>query len=78
MSISMSQVLPGRLGRLQEAETRRIELEEAKRQEIVERSEKKKREAEIARQTREAARQCTSARGRAAEVGLEVEGVEER
>ena len=51
----MAQVLPGRLGRLQEAETRRLELEEAKRQEILEKAEKKKHEADLARQAREAA-----------------------
>ena len=48
-------LLPGRLGRLQEAEARRLELEEAKRQEIGERSERKKHEAALARQAREAA-----------------------
>ena len=50
-----AQVLPGRLGRLQEAEARRLELEEAKRQEIEERAERKKHEAALARQAREAA-----------------------
>ena len=48
-------LLPGRLGRLQEAEARRLEFEEAKRQEIGERSERKKHEAALARQAREAA-----------------------